>query len=85
MHENYKFVNPVKRAASHKNITCACCTIYVSGLNNQTKELDEDYQRRFTEEKFSKDKVKLGIALLNKILGSQHRNWHDRNRNDRIH
>ena len=59
-----KFVNLVRRV-SQKNIPRACRTSYVCGLNDHTKEMYEDYQRRFTEDLFSKDKVIFGDALLN--------------------
>ena len=61
-----KFLNNV-RIALHKNIPGGCRTIYVCCLNDQTKEMYGDYQRRFIEDPFSKDTVKYGDALLDKI------------------
>ena len=42
-----------------------------------TKEIYEDYQRRFTDDPFSKDTVKLGDALRDEISESQRNKWHD--------
>ena len=68
---NYdKFVNLVRRT-SHKNIPRDCRTSYVCGLNDQKKEMYEDYQIRFTEDAFREDTVNLADALLDDISESQ--------------
>ena len=63
------------RRALHKHIPCGCCARYVCGLNDQMKEMYEDYQRRFTEDPLSEDTVKLGYALLDEISESQRSKW----------
>ena len=51
--EHYKkFVNLV-RSSSNKNIPRGCRTSYVYGLNDQSKDMYEDYQRRFAEDSFN--------------------------------
>ena len=58
--ENYeKFVNLVRRS-SNKNIPRGCRTSYVCGLNDQSKDMYEDYQRRFAEDPFNEDTVRVG-------------------------
>ena len=62
--ENYeKFVNLVRRS-SNKNIRRGCRTSYVCGLNDQSKDMHEDYQRRFAEDPFNEDTFRVGDALL---------------------
>ena len=75
MPENYeKFVNLVRRS-SNKNITRGCRTSYVCGLNDQSKEMYEDYQRRFAEDPFNEDTVRVGDALLDEISEAQRSKW----------
>ena len=53
--ENYeKFVNLVRRS-SNKTIPRGCRTSYVCGLNDQSKDMYEDYQRPFAEDPFNED------------------------------
>ena len=73
--ENYKkFVNLVRRA-SNKNIPLGCRTSYVCGLNDQSKDMYEDYQRRFAEDPFNEDTVRVGDALLDEISEAQCSKW----------
>ena len=73
--ENYeKFVNLVRRS-SNKNIPRVCRTSYVCGLNDQSKDMYEDYQRRFAEDPFNEDTVRVGDALLDEISEAQRRKW----------
>ena len=75
MPENYeKFVNLVRRS-SNKNIPRGCRTSYVCGLNDQSKDMYEDYQRRFAEDPFNEDTVRVGDALLDEISEAQRRKW----------
>ena len=72
---NYeKFVNLVRRSSS-KNIPRGCRTSYVCGLNYQSKDMYEDYQRRFAEDPFNKDTVRVGDALLDEISEAQRSKW----------
>ena len=72
---NYeKFVNLVRRA-SNKNIPRGCRTSYVCGLNDQSKDMYEDYQRRFAEDPFNEDTVRVGDALLDEISEAQRSKW----------
>ena len=71
MLENYeKFVNRVRRS-SNKNIPRGFRTSYVCGLNDQSKDMYEDYQRRFAEDPFNEDTVRVGDALLDEISEAQ--------------
>ena len=73
--KNYeKFVNLVRRP-SNKNIPRGCRTNYVCGLNDQSKEMYEDYQRRFAEDPFNEDTVMVGDALLDEISEAQRSRW----------
>ena len=73
--ENYKkFVNLVRRS-SNKNIPRGCRTCYVCGLNDQSKDMYEDYQRHFAEDPFNEDTVRVGDALLDEISEAQHSKW----------
>ena len=73
--ENYeKFVNLVRRS-SNKNIPRGCRTSYVCGLNDQSKVMYEDYQRRFAEDPFNEDTVRVGDALLDEISEVQCSKW----------
>ena len=73
--ENYeKFVNLVRRS-SNKNIPRGCRTSYVCGLNDQSKDMYEDYQRRFAEDPFNKDTVRVGDALLDEISEAHRSKW----------
>ena len=73
--ENYeKFVNLVRRS-SNKNILRGCHTSYVCGLDDQSKDMYEDYQRRFAEDPFNVDTVRVGDALLDEISEAQHSKW----------
>ena len=73
--ENYeKFVNLVRRS-SNKNIPRGCRTSYVCGLNDQSKEMYEDYQRRVAEDPFNEDTVRLGDALLDEISEAHRSKW----------
>ena len=73
--ENYdKFVNIVKRS-SNKNIPRGCRTSYVCDLNDQSKDMYEDYQGRFAEDPFNEDTVRVGDALLDEISEAQHSKW----------
>ena len=71
--ENYEqFVNLVRRS-SNKNIPCDCRSSYVCGLNDQSKDMYEDYQRRFAEDPFNGDYT-AGLemrALLDEISEAQ--------------
>ena len=81
--ENYeKFVNLV-RTSSNKNIARGCRTSYVCGLNDQSKDMyeDEDYQRRFAEDPFNEDTVRVGDALLDEFSEAQRKQVEG---NDRI-
>ena len=73
--ENYeKFVNLVRRS-SNKNIPRGCRTSYVCGLNDQSKDMYEDYQRRFAEDPFNEDTVRVGDVLLDEISEAQRSKW----------
>ena len=73
--ENYeKFVNLVRRS-SNKNIPRGCRTSYVCGLNDQSKDMYEDYQRRFAEDPFNEDTARVGDALLEEISEAQCSKW----------
>ena len=73
--ENYeKFVNLVRRS-SNKNISRGCCTSYVCGPNDQSKDMYEDHQRRFAEDPSNEDTVRVGDALLDEISEAQRRKW----------
>ena len=73
--ENYeKFVNLVRRSAN-KNIPRGCRTSYVCGLNDQSKDMYEDYQRRFAGDPFNEDSVRVGDALLDEISEAQRSKW----------
>ena len=73
--ENYeKFVNLVRRS-SNKNIPRGCRTSYVCGLNDQSKEMYEDYQRRFAEDPYNEDTVRVGDALLDDISEAHRSKW----------
>ena len=73
--ENYeKFVNLVKRS-SYKNIPRGCRTSYVCGLNDQSKDMYEYHQRRFAEDPFNEDTVRVGDALLDEISEAQRSKW----------
>ena len=75
MPENYeKFVNLVRRS-SNKNIPCGCRTSYVCGLNDQSKDMYEDYQKRFVEDPFNEDTVRVGDALLDEISEARRSKW----------
>ena len=75
MPENYeKFVNLVRRS-SNKNIPRGCRTSYVCGLYDQSKDMYEDYQRRFAEDPFNEDTVRVGDALLDEISEAQRSKW----------
>ena len=75
MPENYeKFVNLVRRS-SNKNTPRGCRTSYVCGLNDQSKDMYEDYQRRFAEDPFNEDTVRVGDALLDEISEAQRSKW----------
>ena len=69
-----KFVNLVRRS-SNKNIPRGCRTSYVCGLNDQSKDMYEDYQRRFAEDPFNEDTVRVGDALLDEISEAQRSKW----------
>ena len=74
MPENYeKFVNLVRR--SNKNIPRGSHTSYVCGLNDHSKDMYEDYQRRFAEDPFNEDTVRVGDALLDEISEAQRSKW----------
>ena len=73
--ENYeKFVNLVRRS-SNKNIPRGCRTSYVCGLNDQSKDMYEDYQRRFAEDPFNEDTVRVVDAQLDEISEAQRSKW----------
>ena len=73
--ENYeKFVNLVRRS-SNKNIIRGCRTSYVCGLNDQSKDMYEDYQKRIAEDPFNEDTVRVGDALLDEISEAQRSKW----------
>ena len=75
MPENYeKFVNLVRRS-SNKNIPRGCRTSYVCGIYDQSKDMYEDYQRRFAEDPFNEDTVRVGDALLDEISEAQCSKW----------
>ena len=44
-------------------------------LNDQSKDMYEDYQRRFAEDPFNEDTVRVGDALLDKISEAQRSKW----------
>ena len=44
-------------------------------LNNQSKDMDEDYQRRFAEDPFYEDTVRVGDVLLDDISEAQRSTW----------
>ena len=67
-------VNLVRRS-SKKNIPCGCRMSYVCGLNDQSKGMYEDYQRRFAEDPFDEDTVRVGDALLREISEAQRSKW----------
>ena len=73
--KNYeKFVNLVRRS-SNKNIPRGCRTSYVCGLNNQSKDMHKDYQRRFAEDPFNENTVRVRDALLDEISEAQRSKW----------
>ena len=75
VHENYEqFVNIVRRS-SNKNIPRGWRTSYVCGLNDQSKDMYEDYQRRFAVDPFNEDTVRVGDALLDEISEAQRSKW----------
>ena len=73
--ENYEKVVNLVRRASNKNIPRGCRTSYVCGLNDQSKDMYEDYQRRFAEDPFNEDTVRVGDALLDEISEAQRSKW----------
>ena len=50
-------------------------TSYVCGLNDQSKDMYEDYQRRFAEDPFNEETVRVGDALLDEISEAQRSKW----------
>ena len=52
-----------------------CRTSYVGGLNDQSKDMYEDYQRRFAEDPFTEHTVRVGDALLDEISEAQRSKW----------
>ena len=63
------------RESSNKNIPRGCRTSYVCGLNDQSKDMYEDYLRRFAEHPFNEDTVRVGDALLDEISEAQRGKW----------
>ena len=57
------------------NIPRGCCSSYVCGLNDQSKDMYEVYQIRFAEDPFNEDTVRVGNALLDEISEAQHSKW----------
>ena len=53
----------------------AANTSYVCGLNDQSKDMYEDYQRRFAEDPFNEGTVRVGDALLDEISEAQRSKW----------
>ena len=66
------------RRSSNKNIPRGCRTSYVCGLNDQSKDMYEDYQRRFAEDPVNEDTVRVGDALLDEISEAQRSMWKDK-------
>ena len=56
-------------------LTKNCRTSYVCGLNDQCKDMYEDYQRRFAEDPFNEDTVRVGDAPLDEISEAQRSKW----------
>ena len=48
---------------------------YAFGKINQSKDMYEDYQRRFAEDPFNEDTVRVGDALLDEISEAQRSKW----------
>ena len=72
---NYSDFVKIVRQASNKNIPRGCRTSYVCGLNDQSKVMYEDYQRRFAQNPFDMETVNAGERLLDEISEAQHSKW----------
>ena len=72
---NYSDFVKIVRQASNKNIPRGCRTSYVCGLNDQSKVMYEDYQRRFAQNTFDMETVNAGERLLDEISEAQSSKW----------
>ena len=58
--DNYgSFVDLIKKAA-RQNIPRGCCTSYICGLTDETKDLYEDYKMQFENDPFNSETTETG-------------------------
>ena len=69
--DNYgSFVDLIKKAST-QNFPRGCCTSYICGLTDETKELYEEYKMQFKNDPFSTETTETGNRLSDKIVESQ--------------
>ena len=70
--DNYhgSFVDLIKKA-SRQNIPRGCCTSYISGLTDETKELYEDYKMQFENDPFNSETTETCNILSDEIAEAQ--------------
>ena len=59
------------KKASRYNIPRGCCTSYICGINDESKELYEDYKMQFENDPFNSETTETGNRLSDEIADAQ--------------
>ena len=73
--KNYQAFQKIVWESSLKNIPRGCRKAYIPGMNQDSKQLYEEYTQAYNSDPFSEETVQLGDALTSSLAAERTKRW----------